>query len=120
VATNGTPTRSFGYNGTDNIGGDTRGSAAWSFTHNVRRRLSAASVGGVAKTFAPMTGSSGWRFGVVSNAMPLGTSHLIYDTARRVLAEANGISRAILRAYVWLEIGEEDARAAARSGGERQ
>ncbi len=32
------------------------------------------------------------------------TTHLIYDTAGHLLAEANAVSGATIREYVWLEI----------------
>ena len=39
---------------------------------------------------------------MVSNTTPSGTTHLIYDTAGHVIAEANGLSGVTTREYVWL------------------
>ncbi|SED99637.1 RHS repeat-associated core domain-containing protein [Rhizobiales bacterium GAS191] len=39
---------------------------------------------------------------MVSNTTPSGTTHLVYDTAGHVIAEANGLSGTTTREYVWL------------------
>lgn len=87
----------------------TRGSAVWSFTHNAAGRLSQASVGGTLKGTYTYDGLERLAIRAVTNTTPSGTTHLIYDTAGHLLAEANAVSGATLREYVWLEVEAQGA-----------
>ncbi|WP_158516207.1 RHS repeat-associated core domain-containing protein [Bosea vaviloviae] len=99
-------TRTFGHDGAGNIATDTRGSAAWTFTHNAAGRLSQASVGGTLKGAYTYDGLERLAIRAVTNTTPSGTTHLIYDTAGHLLAEANAASGATIREYVWLEVDD--------------
>jgi len=109
VLTDNVVTRSFGYDNAGNISADTRGSAAWSFTHNAAGRLSQASVGGTLKGTYTYDGLERLAIRAATNSTPSGTTHLIYDTAGHLLAEANAISGATVREYVWLEVEDQGA-----------
>ncbi|POR46473.1 DUF6531 domain-containing protein, partial [Bosea psychrotolerans] len=106
VATDGTVTRTFGHDGAGNIVTDTQGASAWSFTHNAAGRLSQASVGGTLKGAYTYDGLERLAIRAVTNTTPSGTTHLIYDTAGHLLAEANAASGATIQEYVWLEVDD--------------
>jgi YD repeat-containing protein len=88
VATDGTVTRTFGHDGADNIVADTQGGSAWTFAHNAAGHLSQASVNGTLKGAYTYDGRERLAIRAVTNTTPSGTTHLIYDTAGHLLAEA--------------------------------
>jgi RHS repeat-associated protein len=109
VTTDGTTTRTFGHDNAGNVITDTRGSTVWSFTHNAAGRLSQASVGGSVRGAYTYDGMERLAIRAVTNTTPSGTTHLIYDTAGHLLAEANAVSGATIREYVWLEVEAQGA-----------
>lgn len=106
VTTNGTVSRTFAHDDAGNVVTDTRSGTAWSFTHDAAGRLSQASAGGQVKGTYTYDGLERLSVRAVTNTTPSGTTHLIYDTAGHLLAEANAANGATIREYVWLEVDD--------------
>ncbi|WP_346361256.1 RHS repeat-associated core domain-containing protein [Bosea sp. (in: a-proteobacteria)] len=104
VTTNGSVTRTFGHDAAGNVTSDAKGGATWSFTHNAAGRLAQALDGTTLKGTYTYDGLERLAIRAVSNTTPSGTVHMLYDTAGRLLAEADAATGATLREYVWLEV----------------
>ena len=102
MTTNGTVTRSYGYDGAGNLTTDTSGGVTTTYAYNNAGRLATATAGTSLKGTYTYDGLERLGIRVVSNTTPSGTTHLIYDTAGHVIAEANGLSGVTTREYVWL------------------
>ena len=95
-------TRTFGYDAAGNLNADTHDGTAWTYAYNNAGRLASATAGTTLKGTYTYDGLERLGIRVVSNTTPSGTTHLVYDTAGHVLAEANGVSGVTTREYVWL------------------
>ncbi|SED99707.1 RHS repeat-associated core domain-containing protein [Rhizobiales bacterium GAS191] len=102
VTTDGTVTRSYGYDAAGNLTTDTHDGATWTYAYNNAGRLATATAGTSLKGSYSYDGLERLAIRVVSNTTPSGTTHLVYDTAGHVIAEANGLSGTTTREYVWL------------------
>lgn len=111
VTTNGAVSRTFSHDASGNIVSDAKSGVTWAFTHNAAGRLSQALEGATLKGTYTYDGLERLAIRAVSNTTPSGTVHLLYDTAGRLLAEADATTGATLREYVWLEIDDFDVDA---------
>jgi RHS repeat-associated protein len=101
VTTNGTVSRTFAHDNAGNLVTDTKSGTAWTYTHNAAGRLSQASEGATIRGTYTYDGLE--RLAIRAAAA---TTHLIYDTAGHLLAEADGSTGATVREYVWLEVDD--------------
>ena len=115
VLTDGTVTRTFGYDAAGNLTTDTHDGTAWTYAYNNAGRLATATAGSSLMGSYTYDGLERLAVRVVTNTTPSGTTHLVYDTAGHVIAEANGLSGVTLREYVWLP-NEEAADLGPTSG----
>lgn len=103
ITEGGATIRSFTYTANGDIETDDRSGTVYSYGWNDANRLETVSVGGTLKGSYLYNGFDQLASRQLTNMTPAGTTHLIYDRAGNLIAEANGATGAILREYVWLE-----------------
>ena len=103
ITEGGTTIRSFIYTANGDIETDDRSGTVYSYGWNDANRLETVSVGGTLKGSYLYNGFDQLASRQLTNMSPAGTTHLIYDRAGNLIAEADGATGAILREYVWLE-----------------
>ena len=103
VTTNGTLTRSFIYDNAGNIVTDTQGSDFTAYGYNARNRLAAVTRNGI--PWATYTYNALEQLvarTVMAPVGPAGTVHYVYDQQGQLIAEADAVTGATVREYIWL------------------
>lgn len=98
--------RAFTHDASGNIIEEVRSGVTWTYSHNAARRLAQTSVDGSVRGTYTYDGLERLAVRVVSNTVPSGTTHLIYDGDGNLLAEADGLTGATVREYVWLPVDD--------------
>src|SRR5262249_55559844 len=100
--TQGFTVRTFTHDGGGNITADDRAGTTLNYRYNNRGRLDRITTGSTVAADYTYDGLERLAVRVTQSATPSGTTHYIYDSVGRLVAEADGTGQTS-REYVWLD-----------------